>query len=254
MPAAIICISRIADAGRGRAARLVRTLAAGMLATGMLATGMLATGLAGDGARAMTFALEQGEQGRKVVVARGAIEAGDAQRLRQALQGAERDDRGHRILVLDSPGGNVGEAFAMVEVMEAERVTTRVRAGTSCASSCAMIVFAAGLFRIVDPGGRLGIHTCYDKAAGARSTNCNEIIAQAAQKHGVPFIATFTLMQLTAPGSVRWLDAEAAACWQFSRDPAPPPGRKPPPNDPVGCTPPLAEPAKGPGLSPSAAR
>ncbi len=241
MPPPTNCISRIADAGR-------------TLAIFTLATGMLAFGGAGGSARAMSFTLEPGEQGRKIVVARGAIEPGDAQRLRQALQGAERDERGHRMLVLDSPGGNVGESFAMVEVMEAERVTTRVRAGATCASSCAMIVFAAGQFRIVEPGGRLGIHTCYDKAAGARSTSCNEIIAQAAQKHGVPFIATFTLMQLTAPGSVRWLDAEAAACWQFSRDPAPPPGRKPPPNDPAGCTPPLAEPAKGPSLSPGAVR
>jgi hypothetical protein len=222
------------------------------LGVAALALGLVAAGT--GHAAAMTFALETGDQGRKVVVARGVIEAGDAQRLRQALQAADRDNAGYRQVVLESLGGNVAEAFSMAEVMNAEQVTTRVRAGKSCASACAVILFAAGIDRIVEEGGRLGIHTCYDKAAGARSTNCNEIIAQAAQKHGVPFIATFTLMQLTAPGSVRWLDAEAAACWQFSRDPAPPPGRKPPPNDPVGCTPPLAEPAKGPGLSPSAAR
>ena len=239
MPAATTSISRTADR---RAARR-RRLGAVLLALGLAIPGA-------GGAGAMTFALEAAEQGRKVVVARGVIEAGDAQRLRQALAAADRDAAGHRQLVLESLGGNVAEAFAIAEVMAAERVTTRVRAGKSCASACAVIVFAAGIYRVVDEGGRLGIHTCYDRS-GARSTSCNEIIANAAQKHGVPFIATFTLMQLTAPGSVRWLDAENAACWRLSRDPAPPPGRKPAPADPSGCPPPLAEPAKGPGLTPA---
>ena len=238
MPAASTSTSRIADR---------RRLPATPPAIAFVA---LVIACAPAAARAMTFALEPGEQGRKVVVGRGTIETGDARRLREALQGADRDDWGNRQLVLESLGGNVGEAFAMVEVMEAEKVTTRVRAGKSCASACAVIVFAAGLDRIVEPGGRLGIHTCYEKAGGARSSSCNEIIANAAQKHGVPFIATFTLMQLTPPGSVRWLDAENAACWRLSRDPAPPPGRKPPPNDPSGCPPPPAEPARGPGITP----
>lgn len=237
MPAAITCISRIADRGKRGA---------------MLALALVA-GTAGSAA-AMTFTLEPGEQGRRLVVGRGTIEPGDAQRLREALAGADRDAQGHRLLVLDSPGGNVAEAFRMVEVMEADRVATRVRAGTSCASACAIIVFAAGVWRVVDPGGRLGIHTCYDKVGGSRSTSCNEFIAQAAQKHGVPFVATFTLMQLTPPGAVRWLDAENAACWQLSRDPAPPPGRKPSPADPSGCPPPPAEPARGPVLTRSGLR
>ena len=119
MPAATTSISRIAD--RARAVLLALALIAGGAGT----------------AQAMSFALETGEQGRKVVVARGVIEGGDARRLRDALQGADRDDWGNRQLVLESLGGNVGEAFLMVEVMEAEKVTTRVRAGKSCASACA---------------------------------------------------------------------------------------------------------------------
>ena len=238
MPVATTSTSRIAD--RVRAGLLVLGLVAGGAGWG--------AGWGVGTAQAMSFALENGEQGRKVVVGRGTIETGDAQRLRAALQGADRDDWGNRQLVLESLGGNVGEAFAMVDVMDAEKVTTRVRAGKSCASACAVIVFTAGADRIVEPGGRLGIHTCYEKN-GARSTSCNELIANAGQKHGVPFIATFTLMQLTPPGSVRWLDAENAACWRLSRDPAPPPGRKPPPNDPSACPPPAAEPARGPGIT-----
>ena len=237
MPAANISISPIAEWIRRRVASIA-----------LAGTGLLAA----TGAHAMSFALELDDAGRKVVAARGVIEPGDAERLRKALQAADRDAHGHRLLLLDSPGGTVVDAFALADVVEAEKVATAVRRGRSCASACAMIVFAAGAVRIVEPGGRLGVHTCYDRTTGSRVTSCNEAIAKAGEKHGVPFIATFTLMQLTAPGSVRWLDAETAACWRLSNDPQPPPGRKPPPADPSGCTPPPAEAATGPALTPGA--
>jgi hypothetical protein len=236
MPAAITCIFPTA--------RRIAATAAALLLAGL---GLLA---AGGRAHAMAFAVERGDGGRAVVVARGAIEPGDAERLRQALQRADRDPRGHRQLQLDSLGGNVAEAFAMAEVMDAEKVATVVRSGRTCASACAVILFTAGAVRIVESGGRLGVHTCYDRTSRSRVTSCNEAVAKASEKHGVPFIAIFTLMQLTAPGSVRWLDAETAACWRLSNDPDPPPGRKPPPADPSGCTPPPAEPATGPTINP----
>ena len=189
-------------------------------------------------ASAMTFAVEPGEQGRRAVVARGLIEAGDAARLRTALQAADRDARGNKLLLLDSPGGPIVEAFAMVDVMDAERVSTRVRAGASCASSCAMIVFVSGTFRTVDEGARLGVHTCHDQA-GTRSMACNELIAQNALKHGVPYVTSLTMMHLTEAGEVRWFSATDAACWQLSR-PEEPNGRPPTPTDPAACPPPLA--------------
>ena len=190
----------------------------------------------------MTFTLERGEQDRLIVVARGPIETGDAERLRGALQSAGRDAAGNKLLVLDSPGGPIVDAFAMVGVMDAERVSTRVRAGTSCASSCAMIVFVSGAFRTVEEGGRLGIHTCHDAASRERSTACNELIARNALPHGVPYVSSLTLLHLTAPGEVRWLDAAAAACWQLSRPETPVAGRPAPPADPGACPPPPATP------------
>lgn len=191
-------------------------------------------------APAMTFVLEAGEQGRRAVVARGLIEVGDAARLRTALQGADRDARGNKLLLLDSPGGPIVEAFAMVDVMDAERVSTRVRAGASCSSSCAMIVFVSGTFRTVDEGARLGVHTCYDAASGSRSMACNELIVQNALKHGVPYVTSLTMMQLTEAGEVRWFSATDAACWQLSRPEGPAVGQPPMPTDPAACPPPLA--------------
>ena len=226
---------------------IARKSAATVAALVLAGAGLLA---AGGRAEAMAFALEPGDGGRTVVVARGRIEPGDAERLRQALKRADRDARGHRLLQLDSIGGNVAEAFAMAEVMDAEKVATVVRRGQTCASACAVILFTAGAVRIVESGGRLGVHTCYDRTSRTRVTSCNEAVAKFSEKHGVPFIAVFTLMQLTAPGAVRWLDAETAACWRLSNDPDPPPGRKPPPADPSGCTPPPAEPASGPAINP----
>ena len=190
----------------------------------------------------MTFTLERGEQDRLVVVARGPIETGDAERLRGALQSAVRDAAGNKLLVLDSPGGPIVDAFAMVGVMDAEHVSTRVRAGASCASSCAMIVFVSGAVRTVEEGGRLGIHTCHDAANRERSTACNELIARNALQRGVPYVSSLTLLHLTAPGEVRWLDAAAAACWQLSRPEMPVAGRAVPPADPGACPPPPATP------------
>ena len=190
-------------------------------------------------ASAITFTLETVEQGRRAVIARGAIVAGDAARLQKALQAADRNAQGFKLLVLDSPGGPIVEAFAMVDVMDSERVETRVRAGASCASSCAMIVFVSGTFRIVEAGGRLGVHTCHVGASGSRSMVCNELIAQNALKRGVPYVSSMTLLHLTKAGEVRWLDAGSAACWQLAR---PETSLTPaPPTDPAACPPPLAE-------------
>jgi hypothetical protein len=189
-------------------------------------------GLAGaQPVSAMTFTVESAGPDRRVVVARGVIEAGDAERLQRALQAANRDASGNKLLVLDSPGGAIVEAFAMVDVMDAERVSTRVRAGASCASSCAMILFVSGAFRTVEEGGRLGVHACYDAASKSRSSACNELIAQNALKRGVPYESSLALMHFTAAGEMRWLDASGAACWKLSRGepatenrPAPEPG------------------------------
>ncbi len=169
-------------------------------------------------ATAMTFTAQRVE-GSEAVVARGTIEAGDAGRLEQALRSATRDGFGHKILVLESNGGQVGEAFAMVAVMDREQVSTLVRPGATCASACAQILFLSGIHRVVAEGGRLGLHSCHDAKDRARSLACNQMIAQNAMVRGTPYGSILAFMQLTAPAEVRWLDSREADCWGFTQGP-----------------------------------
>ncbi|MBY0320016.1 MAG: hypothetical protein K2X72_14935 [Reyranella sp.] len=173
----------------------------------------LLVALGSSPARAMEFALAAGDGGRRIVVARGLIQAGDAERLRAALQMADRDAFGLRTIAFDSPGGAVDEAFAMTGVMDREKVAAVVRKGASCASACAQIVFLAATHRTVDDGGRLGLHSCSRAGDGTRAQLCNEIIAQQASARGAPYGTIMAFMQLTPPGQIRWLDAEDSDCW-----------------------------------------
>jgi len=179
----------------------------------------LAVILAGGSASAMDFATARGADGRRIVVARGPIIAGDAERLRVALQSADRDTFGHKTIALDSVGGVIGEAFAMAELMDREKAATVVRPGAVCVSACAQIVFLVGLHRVVLDGGRLGLHTCASAKDGTRSPFCNELIAQHAVAHGTAYGPIMAFMQLTGAAQVRWLDAEDADCWGLTRWP-----------------------------------
>ena len=170
-------------------------------------------------AAAMTFSTSTLADGKRSVLAKGQIGEGDAGRLRIALQSADRDSFGHKIVALDSSGGSVMEAFAMVEVMDRERVSTVVPPGARCASACAQILFLSGIHRTVAEGGRLGLHSCYDARERSRSLVCNELIAQNAVARGTPYGAIMAFMQLGAPTEMRWLDAPDADCWGFTRRP-----------------------------------
>jgi hypothetical protein len=175
--------------------------------------------LAGGPASAMEFTTPAGADGRRIVVARGPIVEGDAERFRVALRSADRDSFGHKTVVLDSTGGVVGEAFAMAALMDRDQVATVVRPGASCASACAQIVFLAGRNRIVEDGGRLGLHSCRGAKDGAQSPFCNDLIARHAAAHGTIYGPIMAFMQMTGTAQVKWLDAEDADCWGLTRWP-----------------------------------
>ena len=180
---------------------------------------LLGLGMAGGPASAMEFATPSGKDGVRIVVARGLIVEGDAERFRVALQSVDRDSFGHKTVVLDSMGGVVGEAFAIAAFMDDDRVATVVRSGASCASACAQIVFLAGLHRIVDDGGRLGLHSCRTAVGGSPSLYCNDLIAQHAVAHGTIYGPIRAFMQMTGSGEVRWFDSGEADCWGLTRWP-----------------------------------
>ncbi len=184
---------------------LRRGLAAGALAALVVLTGMAA--------RAMEITTVAGADGRKIVVARGVIVAGDTERLRRALVLADPGKEGLRTIAIDSPGGAVDESFDMAALMDRERVAVIVRPGAICASACAQIVFLAGIERFVQDGGRLGLHSCARAGSGTRVPICNETIARLAAARGAPYGTLMAFMSMTGPDQMRWLDAEEADCW-----------------------------------------
>lgn len=197
---------------------LVGAPAAGLFAA--LVTAMLLAWAILSPAAAMVFSTYTLPDGQRIVLAQGSVAEGDAANLLAALKSADRDAAGYKILALDSPGGLIIEAFAMVDVMNKERVSTVVLADASCASACAQVLFLSGSHRTIEGSGRIGLHSCHTAGDTSRSMMCNELIAQNAVAHGTPYAAIMAFMHLTAAADMRWLSAFEADCWGFTKWPA----------------------------------
>ena len=206
---------------------LVGALAAGLFAA--LVAAMLLAWAIFSPAAAMAFSTHTLPDGQRIVLAKGSVAEGDADSLRSALASADRDASGYKILALDSPGGLIIEAFAMVDVMNKERVSTVVLADASCASACAQVLFLSGSHRTIEGSGRLGLHSCHTAGDTSRSIMCNELIAQNAAAHGTPYGTIMAFMQMTAATDMRWLSAFEADCWGFTKWPTAPSGATRPP-------------------------
>jgi membrane-bound ClpP family serine protease len=163
-------------------------------------------------ARAMEFSIVNGPA-TLVLQADGEIVDGDAIRLKRALTNLPRDNSGMKTITLNSPGGSVNAAFEMAAVMDTVGVGTVVPPGASCASACAAILFMAGKVHLVAPGGKLGIHTCYNGNTMKRDDLCNERMAQFALEHGNDHGSVYLYTQLAGPDGMIWFDAYNADCW-----------------------------------------
>jgi hypothetical protein len=162
----------------------------------------------------MDISVKQLPDGFHMVAATGEIIAGDAERLRIALRSADRDRWGNKGVALDSGGGLVNEALAMISIMDEEKVATVVLSGAECASACAAILFLSGVYRMIFEGGRLGIHSC--SMGLVRADLCNEQIAENAFKHGIPHGSVMAFMVQRGPSDMAWFSASGADCWGFT--------------------------------------
>lgn len=91
-----------------------------------------------------------------VLMLEGAINAGESQRLEQAIRVAI--GRGPISEVwLNSGGGNAIEGMKMGQVLRRYGVATRVASGNMCFSACSY-AFLGGPFRAVEEGGEYGVH------------------------------------------------------------------------------------------------
>jgi hypothetical protein len=124
---------------------------------------------------------------------------------------------GTKILLLDSPGGEVGEAFKISKVLDETPFHTVVPNEASCASACGSIVFVAGRFRTVEPFGRIGQHSC--SRNGNPNQSCNDRIAEHAVQHGIAFGAIMAFLSFASPDDMIWFSAEDVDGWGLSSYP-----------------------------------
>ena len=99
---------------------------------------------------AMTIELAQGGELRLA----GTITPGSGARFAEEVA---RSGEYVKLVVLDSPGGSVGDALEMSRLIREKGYATRVRSGSLCASSCP-IVFSGGKERIAEKGAVIGVH------------------------------------------------------------------------------------------------
>lgn len=104
-------------------------------------------------ATAMEFTTAKQSAGL-VLLAQGEIKVDDSRKLRALLA---RSKISGATVYLDSPGGPVGESFKIGILIRDHRLGTVVPKGAECASAC-VFVFAGGVVREVQPGGKVGVH------------------------------------------------------------------------------------------------
>ena len=82
------------------------------------------------------------------------------------------------------------------------------------------MLFVAGKYRVVDQGGRLAIHSCYDARNGGKIDECDAALSVRAAQRGVSGIALMAFQELApGPDSIVVLDAKDAACYGLTRAP-----------------------------------
>jgi hypothetical protein len=175
---------------------------------------------------AMSFKFGTTSAGLRVVVASGDIARGDARKLARALDRADRDRHGTKLLYVDGPGGLVGEALKMAGIMSEVGVSTIVRKGTICASACASVLFVAGKYRTVEAGGLLAIHSCYDTRNGRAATYCNAVISAHAESTGVSGLTMMALQEAAGNDTVIVFESKDAACFGLTLKPGSRPSKK----------------------------
>jgi hypothetical protein len=104
-------------------------------------------------ARPMTFELVGGGK----LMATGTITPGSSEAFDAEIQ--RRGDY-VKTVVLNSPGGSVGDALAMGKLIRRKKLSTEVEPGKYCASSCPL-VFVGGIERRAGANASIGVHQVF---------------------------------------------------------------------------------------------
>lgn len=134
--------------------------------------------------------------GREIEI-RGALAAGTAARLRQALAAHPQV----RFVHLNSPGGWVTEGERLARVIHARQLGTYT--ATGCYSAC-VLAFAAGHPRVLNPDARLGLHsTAGVDADPLVATLGNKLYQRVLLRYGVS--ASLVAWSTSTPPSEIWM-------------------------------------------------
>lgn len=156
-------------------------------------------------------------RGHTVLQLTGEISPGIERDLAAIIDKADVWEDGTRVLLLDSPGGDVEVALRISKLLDRNPTHTVVPNNASCASACGSIVFVAGTYRTVEPFGRIGQHSC--SRGGQPDQACNDILAQHALNHGVSYGSVAAFVTYTPPQDVVWFSREDVDGWGLSRYP-----------------------------------
>jgi hypothetical protein len=156
-------------------------------------------------------------RGRPALLLQGEIERGDAGKLSQRLRGLQFWPHSAFVLLLDGPGGSVGEALLISRLLDGYVAHTVVPKGAKCASACASIVFIAGKYRTIEEGGLLGQHSCSTR--GVKDQQCNDLLSKNAFLHGVSYGSVAAFVTYVAPDDIRWFDRSNGDCHGLTRYP-----------------------------------
>jgi hypothetical protein len=134
---------------------------------------------------------------RVVLVMSGMIGRGSYREFRRAVSRSKAE-----VVVLEGPGGILGEALLIAEEVRRRGLTTVVAANGRCASACA-IVFLAGRTKHMGRGAAVGLHAASFEN-GVADPQATSIMAGYLRELGVP-ANTLRRMASTAPQDIRWL-------------------------------------------------
>lgn len=149
------------------------------------------------------------EDGAAVVSFTGIIDTGDAERVLAATATLQRV-----VVVLESKGGQVGEAIKIGSIFRSRAFATYVPESSICLSMCG-ILWLSGQSRLVDWAGRIGFHAAYNREDKAISGSANAMIGAFLHSLGIGY-EMISFATKAPPNTFAWLTVEKAAKMGFT--------------------------------------
>lgn len=135
--------------------------------------------------------------GKTVLLMSGAFGPGSYRAFLREVARARPD-----IVLLESPGGVLGEALYIGDEIRRRGLNTLVAANGHCASACA-VVFLSGRVKYAGSGSFIGLHAASD-LEGRMDRRATDLMAQYLRSVGVG-PNTLKRMAATAPSRISWL-------------------------------------------------